>query len=53
MADWMTQVLQRRQHSFTFFPWLAIMDLGMPTTFPRFTRENEILIMYKVKRLLK
>jgi hypothetical protein len=53
MADWMTQVLQRRQHSFTFFPWLAIMDLGMPTTFPRFTRENEILIMEKVKRLLK
>jgi len=29
------------------------MDLQLPTTFPRFTKENEELIMEKVHRLLK
>lgn len=53
MADWMTQMLQRRKHSYTYFPWLAVMDLQLPTTFPRFTKENEELIMEKVHRLLK
>jgi GR25 family glycosyltransferase involved in LPS biosynthesis len=25
-SDWMTQMLQRRNHSYTFFPWLVIQD---------------------------
>lgn len=25
-SDWMTQMLQNRNHSYTFFPWLVIQD---------------------------
>jgi len=27
-SDWMTQILQRRGHSYTYFPWLVIQELG-------------------------
>jgi len=53
MADWMTQVLQQRQHSYTRFPWPVIMDLDLPTSFPRFEKDQEKPIMEKVSKLLK
>jgi GR25 family glycosyltransferase involved in LPS biosynthesis len=27
-SDWMTQILQRRNHSYTYFPWLVIQELN-------------------------
>ena len=45
--DWMTQVLQRRGHSYTYYPWLAIQE-GSDT----FNTSNVDADRAKVERLL-
>ncbi len=47
MIDWMTQILQRRGHSHTYYPWLVIQE-GMDT----FNTSNVDADRAKVERLL-
>lgn len=46
--DWTTQLLQRRGHSYTYYPWLVIQE-GVDTN----NTSNVIADWAKVKRLLK
>ena len=46
--DWMTQILQARGHSYTYFPWLAIQD-GSTSTIQNGTPDADYA---KVVRLL-
>ncbi len=47
-SDWMTQILQNRNHSYTFFPWLVIQEENLSII----RNEKNTADWEKVKRLL-
>lgn len=47
-SDWMTQILQRRNHSYTYFPWLVIQESNYSTI----KKTKNDADWEKVKRLL-